>query len=141
MEIWWDFRHLLSSFPHIVCIMEHHLNQYEMVQFHIDNCTLGANYCRHSLKKGGGCIFVHNSLNFVGTDLEKYSHDQDIEACTIILFHNSYIICILTIYRAPTGNFICFIKTIRDNTVLTVYFKYSIYHMWWYQCKLPCSYQ
>ena len=26
----------------------------------------------HSLKKGGVCIFVHNSLNFVGTDLEKF---------------------------------------------------------------------
>jgi hypothetical protein len=49
-------------FPHVVCITEHHLNQYEIVQFHIGNYTLGANYCRHSLKKGGACIFVHNSL-------------------------------------------------------------------------------
>lgn len=48
-------------FPHIVCITEHHLNQYEIVQFHIDNYTVGANYCRHSLKKGGACIFVHNN--------------------------------------------------------------------------------
>ena len=57
--------------------------------------------------------FVHNSLNFVGNDLEKYFNDQDIEACTIILFHNSYNICILTIYRAPAGNFICFIKKLE----------------------------
>jgi len=81
-----------------------------MVQFNIDNYTLGANYCRHSLKKGGVCIFVHNSLNFVGKDLEKFSNHQVIEACTIILFHNSYNICILAIYRVPTGNLTCFIK-------------------------------
>ena len=29
-------------FPHVWCIKEH-MNQYEMVQFHIDNYTLGAN--------------------------------------------------------------------------------------------------
>jgi len=53
------------------------------VQFHIGNYTLGANCCRHLLKKGGACIFVHNSLSFVGTDLNKFSNDQDIEACAI----------------------------------------------------------
>lgn len=53
-------------FPHLVCITEHHLNQCEIVQFHICNYALGANYCRHSLKKGGACIFFHNSLSFVG---------------------------------------------------------------------------
>ena len=42
----------------------------------------------HSLKKGGVCIFVHNSLSFVGTDLEKFSNDQDIKACVIRLFYN-----------------------------------------------------
>ena len=70
-------------FPHVVCITEHHLNQYKIVQFHIGNYTLGANCCRHLLKKGGACIFVHNSLSFVGTDLNKFSNDQDIEACAI----------------------------------------------------------
>lgn len=65
-------------FPHVVCITEHHLNQYEMVQFHIDNYMLGANYCRHSFKKGGVCVFFHNSLNFVGIDLENFSNDQGI---------------------------------------------------------------
>jgi hypothetical protein len=64
-----DFLYLL--FPHVAWITEHRLNQYKIVQFHIGNYTLGANYCRHSLKKGGVCIFFHNSLSFVGTDLKK----------------------------------------------------------------------
>jgi len=67
-------------FPHVTCFTGHHLNHYEIVQFHTGNYTLGANYCRHSLKKGGMCIFVHNSFSFVGNDLEKCSNDQDIEA-------------------------------------------------------------
>jgi hypothetical protein len=74
------------------------------------NYTLGANYCRYSLKTGGVCIFAHNILSFAGTDLEKFSNDRNIEACAIRLLFNSYNICILTIYRAPTGNFTCFIK-------------------------------
>jgi hypothetical protein len=83
------------------------------VQFHIGNYTLGANYCRHSLKKGGLCFFFHNSLRFVGTDLQKISIDQDIEACAIRLLYSSCNIYILTIYRAPTGNFTCFIKKLE----------------------------
>jgi hypothetical protein len=31
-------------FPHVVCITEHHLNQYEIVQFRFGNHTLGTNY-------------------------------------------------------------------------------------------------
>ena len=35
------------------------------------------------------------------------------EACAFRLLYNSYNICILTIYRAPTGNFTCFIKKLE----------------------------
>jgi exonuclease III len=63
--------------------------------------------------KGRVCILVHNNLNFVGTDLKKISNDQEMEACTIRLLHNSYNSCILTIYRAPAGNFTCFIKKLQ----------------------------
>ena len=80
-DIKWKSDEILNFFypvfPHIVCITEHHLNQYEIVQFHIDNYIVGANYCRHSLKKGGAYIFVHNSISFVGTDFKKFSNDRD----------------------------------------------------------------
>jgi len=100
-------------FPHIVCITEHHLNQYEIVQFHIDNYTLRANYCRHSLKKVGAYIFVHNSISFVGIDLKKNFLMIRTEAYAIRLLYNSYNICILTIHGAPTGNFTYFIKKLE----------------------------
>jgi len=69
MEMWWVLDFFYPVFPHVVCITEHHSNHYEMTQFQIDNCTVGANYCRHSLKKGGACVFVHNRLSFVGINL------------------------------------------------------------------------
>ena len=75
-----DFFH--PVFHHVMWITEHHLNQYKIVQFCIDHYTLGAYCCRDSLMKGGVCIFVHNSLNFVVIDLEKFSNGQKIEACT-----------------------------------------------------------
>ena len=83
------------------------------MQFHIGSCTVGANYCRHSLKKVGVCIFFHNSLSFVCIDLKKCSIDQDIEACAIRLLYSPCNVCILTIYRVPTGNFTCFIKKLE----------------------------
>ena len=51
------------------------------------------------------------------------------EACTIRLLYNSYNICILTIHRAPTGNFTYFIKKLEAilcslytlNTQLFIY--------------------
>ena len=90
------------------------------MQFHTGNYTLSANYCRHSLKKDGMCIFFHSSLSFVGNDLEKFSNDQVVVACAIRLLCNSYSIYILSIYRAPTGNFTCFIK-ILDAILRSLY--------------------
>lgn len=52
------------------------------------------------------CIFVHNNLNFKNADLYECSDDQDVEACAVKLSHTFYNVCILTISRAPTGNFI-----------------------------------
>lgn len=42
------------------------------------------------------------------------------EACAIRLLYSSYNICILTIYRAPTGNFTCFIKKL-EAIICSVY--------------------
>jgi hypothetical protein len=44
---------LEPNLPHVLCISEHHLNQLELGLIQLDNYTLGASYCRNSLKKGG----------------------------------------------------------------------------------------
>jgi hypothetical protein len=49
-------------------------------------------------------------LNFVSVDLNKFSSDQDIEACAILLTNSGYEIYILSVYKASSGNFSHFLK-------------------------------
>jgi hypothetical protein len=74
---------LYPSLPYILCFTEHHLNQHEIELIQIDSYTLGASFCRNSLKMGCVCIFVNKNLNFMNVDLRKFSHDQDIEVSAV----------------------------------------------------------
>jgi hypothetical protein len=53
---------------HILCLSEHHFNHLELETVHLENYTLGASYCRHFMKKGGVCIYIHCDLSFSKTD-------------------------------------------------------------------------
>ena len=118
---------LYPSFPHILCFTEHHLNQQEIELTQIDSYTLGASFCRTSLKMGGVCIFVNKNLNFKN-DIQKFLHERDIEARAVKLSVNSRNICILSIYRAPSGNFAFFLDELemilnllyKNNTQLII---------------------
>ena len=107
---------------------EHHLNQHEINLIQIDSYTLGASFCRNSFKMGGVCIFVNKNLNFMNIDLQKFSHERDIEVGAVKIFVNSANICILSIYRAPSGNFALFLDKLevilnllhRNNTQLII---------------------
>jgi hypothetical protein len=66
------FCSFLSDPPHIICLTEHHLKEYEVSNILIDNYVLGARYCRTVYKNGGVCIFIHNSIKFNNILLEKY---------------------------------------------------------------------
>jgi exonuclease III len=60
---------------------------------------------------GGTCIYVQNNLNTVNIMLDNSCYDKDIEACAVSVNIDSLKICILTIYRSPSGNYdIFFIK-------------------------------
>jgi len=47
---------LLTDAPHLICLTEHHLKNYEINATHISNYKLGAKYCRKSFKKA---VFVY----------------------------------------------------------------------------------
>ena len=49
----------------------------------------------------------------MNADLRKFSHEQDIEEGTVKLFVNSLNICILSIYKAPSGNFAHFLDKLE----------------------------
>jgi exonuclease III len=84
------------------------MNQFELEAIQTDGYTLAASYCRSSLKNGVICIFVDQNLRFSNVDLNKFSTEQDIEACKILLTNSILNIYIATIYRAPSSNFTYF---------------------------------
>jgi hypothetical protein len=63
-------------------------------------------------------IFVHKNLKFTKINLEDYYKDQDLEVCALKLDPTFSNICILTLYRAPSGNFDHFLN--RLETILNV---------------------
>jgi hypothetical protein len=45
---------VLPNLPHILCLSEHHLKQFELEQVSIDGYKLATSYCRKSRGGGGG---------------------------------------------------------------------------------------
>ena len=76
----------------------------------MNDYKLAIYFCRTSYAKGGVCIYVHKSLKIGSVDIENYCRGKDLEACATKLTLNSTHICIITIYRALSGNFIFFYK-------------------------------
>jgi exonuclease III len=93
---------------HILCFTEHHLEGNEIVHLNLDNYILGAYYSRKHFKKGGTCIYVHNSLK-IAINLDSYCYDKDIEACTVCVNIATSRICILSVYRSPYSNYEIFL--------------------------------
>ncbi|MDR0751762.1 MAG: hypothetical protein LBF12_04160, partial [Christensenellaceae bacterium] len=119
--------HLSYKPPHIICISEHHLKDYELHIMYLHDYVLGAKYCRKIHQKGGVCIFVNSNLKYDTLNLEEYTIEKDIEACAILLplklsgekrRNNKF--CILTIYRSPSGNFKIFLERL-DNILIKLY--------------------
>ena len=79
-------------------------------QIFMNDYKLATYFCRTSYAKEGVCMYVHKSLNIESVDIENYCNEKDLEACATKLTLNSTHICIITIYRAPSGNFSFFYK-------------------------------
>jgi len=109
--------HLHPDFPHVLCLTKHHLKDLQLEKVHIENYKSGVHYCRQlHIKKGGVAIFVHNSLGFSNTGIDHHCKEQDIEICALKLSFGTLNICVLTLYRAPSGNFSIFVLNL--NTIL-----------------------
>jgi hypothetical protein len=69
------------------------------------NYIAGASYCRRNAMKGGSCILVLNCNKFVTVNLDKYCIDFDFEISAVKIQNESLSLYILSVYRAPMGNF------------------------------------
>jgi exonuclease III len=107
---------LHTDIPHLICLTEHHLKNYETDVTSISKYKLGANYCRKELKNGGVCIYILETLKFLNIDLQKHCKEQDIEIAAIQIRLNKKNVIIFSIYRAPSGNFDYFLNKL--DTIL-----------------------
>jgi hypothetical protein len=80
--------HLSHDHPHIICMWEHHLKDFELQLIHLSDYTLGAKYYRKYFQKGGVGIFVYSKLKYNTINLEEFTTENDIEACAIHLSMN-----------------------------------------------------
>ena len=68
------------------------------------------------MKNGGVRIYMQESLKFTN-NLQKYCKEQDIEIYVAKLKFKEKNVIILCVYRAPSGNFDYFLKTL--DSILT----------------------
>jgi len=104
--------HLHPILPLILCFTEHHGHLEELKQFFMYEHNLAAYFCRTTYAKRGVCKYVHKTLKIKSVDIENYCKEKDLEACAIKLNLNFSHICIITIYRVPSGNFDFFINNL-----------------------------
>ena len=102
--------HLHPILPEILCFTEHHAHWEELQQIFVNDYKLATYFCRTSYAKGGACMYVHKSIKNESVDIENYCKEKHLEACATKLTPNFTHICIITIYRALSGNFIFFYK-------------------------------
>jgi exonuclease III len=79
----------------------------------IEHYNLGTRFCSQKFKKGGVSIFVHESINFIGVDLQHRCKEQAIEICAVKINLINRNTVTLAVYRAPTGDFDYFLKELE----------------------------
>ena len=107
---------MFPNFPLLICLTEHHLQAQEVGFISLDSYTIGANYCRTNSQGGGSMIYVLNGLKFTNVDLKDLCKEKDIEVCAVKINVNSKIMCVITLYRAPSGDF-AYILLRLDNVL------------------------
>jgi exonuclease III len=80
----------------------------------------GSSFCRLKLQTGGVCIFVRKDQCFSKIDISHHCKEQDLEICAIQLETKNMQIIIVSLYRAPSGDFNRFLKRL-DTTLKYLY--------------------
>jgi hypothetical protein len=70
---------------------------------------LGSSFCRLMHQRGGMCIFVRKGQCFSKIDISHHCK-EDLEICAIQLETKTCKLIIISLYRAPSGDFNQFLK-------------------------------
>jgi hypothetical protein len=84
------------------------LKEFEITIISLDQHTLASKYCRTNFQQGGMCIYVRKSIQFTNIYNLVTCKEKDLELCGIQV--HSLDMCIVCIYRAPTGDFYYFLE-------------------------------
>ena len=95
--------------PHILYLTEHHLQSSEILNIHLENYSLVAHFCRHSLKQGGVSIFASNDLQIQDIDLQLYVKEKDLKICALNIQISLINLLVICLYRSPMGGFAYFL--------------------------------
>jgi hypothetical protein len=90
-------------------LSERHLSAEIIKNASIENHKFGSFYCKEKIECG-----MHSSLQFINLDLDKYCVEQDVEVCVIRLNNCFANLCVLSIYRSPSGNFDTFLTKLEE---------------------------
>jgi hypothetical protein len=106
---------LYPDLPDILCTSEHHLNSMQIQLISSEEYSLGAEFCRQSFHKGGVCMYVNKRYSFSVINIARYCKEKELEACALKLQSLSINVCILTVYRSPSGNFQFFLNGLENT--------------------------
>jgi hypothetical protein len=70
---------------------------------------------------------VLNSLHFLNTDIDKHCVEQDIEICVWKHSFSILNLCVLTLYRVPSGNFRCFLLIRVLDSILQLLYTHTLH--------------
>jgi exonuclease III len=102
------------NFLQILCFSDH-LKHTEIDHINIEGFKLCTAYCRQTIKRGGVCTSIQNSLEYSMTDVNKYCKDQDKGICMLRFKATSFSSHIMVVYKRPTGNFNLFLNRLNDS--------------------------
>lgn len=107
-----------GTFINFFCITEHWLRQYEIEGTILKNFHVVANSCRDNFSHGGTLVFSSNANQFKITDRPDFQEGniEKVFECSAIQVKinkkNKFIL--LCLYRAPSGDFNCFLDKLEQ---------------------------
>jgi hypothetical protein len=96
--------------PHMWCLSKHHMVEQDLLHLTLDGYLLGSSFCKQNLQRGSVCLFVEKDQCFNKIDISHHCKEQDLEICTVQLETKTFNLIILSLHRAPSGDYHQFLR-------------------------------
>jgi hypothetical protein len=81
------------------------MEEQELLCLALPGYTLRSSFCRKHLKGGCVCIFVCEDMNVNKINITHKCREKDLENCAVEIEVEALKLIVLSLYRAPTGDF------------------------------------